>query len=84
MMHYYSNGFFGGGFMFFILIVIIIAIVWIIFRNENNNRNYYENRYRNIPNDNIDDNSLKILNERYAKGEISEDEYLRMKENIKK
>ncbi|MDO7976198.1 SHOCT domain-containing protein [Oceanotoga sp. DSM 15011] len=70
--------------MFFILIVIIIAIVWIIFRNENNNRNYYENRYRNIPNDNIDDNSLKILNERYAKGEISEDEYLRMKENIKK
>ncbi len=31
-----------------------------------------------------DDSALKILNERYANGDISEEEYLKKKEHLKK
>ena len=85
MMWGYPNmmgGFFGGGmgwigmifgFIFFILVVIgiIFLIVWLVKRS-----NYpgVENR--------AESKALEVLKERYAKGEITKDQFDNMKKDI--
>ncbi|MHB1254345.1 MAG: SHOCT domain-containing protein [Candidatus Humimicrobiaceae bacterium] len=76
------GGFFGGGlgwigmifgFIFFILVVIgiIFLIVWLVKRS-----NYpgVENR--------TESKSLEVLKERYAKGEITKDQFDNMKKDL--
>ena len=85
MMWGYPNmmgGFFGGGlgwvgmvfgFIFFILVVIgiIFLIVWLVKRS-----NYpgVENR--------TESKALEVLKERYAKGEITKDQFDNMKKDL--
>ena len=85
MMWGYPNmmgGFYGGGlgwigmvfgFIFFILVVIgiIFLIVWLVKRSNNPG---VENR--------TDSKSLEVLKERYAKGEITKDQFDIMKKDL--
>jgi putative membrane protein len=70
-----SYGMMGGGFFWFIpLILIIIAIVAIyVISSRRKNRNVFSN-----------DSSIEILNQRYARGEINEEQYIKMRDIIKR
>lgn len=60
--------------MMIIPIILIIAVMYLIFNQEESKKfNIHKSR----------DNSLTILNERFARGEISEDEYNRIKSTLK-
>ena len=61
------------------LIITLIVGVILIIRNSNNR---YKNDYNPAMEHNTENDSIRILNERYAKGEINHEEYHRMKENI--
>ena len=67
MMGYgYGNNMMGGAFGIIIPIIIIGVVIFLFYRKgQNNNVNGMVAR----------DNSLDILNERFAHGEINEDEY---------
>jgi putative membrane protein len=65
-------GWFG---MMLILLAIIGAVIYAVIKLSSGNYRGSERRH---------DNSLEILNERFAKGEISEEEYRRTKEMIMK
>ena len=54
-----------------ILIAIVCIALYMIVNNKNGNRNTRSN------------SALDILNERYAKGEIDEEEYNKKKRNIR-
>ncbi|MFO7881142.1 MAG: SHOCT domain-containing protein [Kosmotogaceae bacterium] len=63
----------------FTLITALIVGVILIIRNSNNR---YRNNFHLAIEDNAENSSIRILNERYVKGEISHEEYHRMKKNI--
>ena len=75
------GGFFGGmgwigmilGFIFFIAIIIgiILFIVWIVKRSTHDSADYK-----------TESKSLEVLKERYAKGEITKEQYEEIKKNI--
>ncbi|GAA3731633.1 hypothetical protein GCM10022378_19870 [Salinicoccus jeotgali] len=73
MMHGYGmDGFFGFGFFGLIIVIaMFLILIWALRGNNRNNSQPTENR------------ALDILNERLAKGEISEEEYERLREKIK-
>lgn len=68
--------------MFLIPLLFIILIFWLIFIViSNSNHPYYrDNSYHN--NGYSLDRSLEILRERYARGEISTEEYQKIKKNL--
>ncbi|NOX65653.1 MAG: SHOCT domain-containing protein [Chlorobi bacterium] len=72
------NGMFGGGMWFSWLfwIILIVVVVWAIiqFGNRNQPTNITNNTERETP--------LDILKKRYAKGEITKEEYERMKNDL--
>jgi putative membrane protein len=73
MMHG-GYGMFGGGGILGIILIAIIAFFAIKYFNENNNNsNTFSQK----------NNALDVLNERYAKGEIDEEEYNRKKKILK-
>ena len=67
------DGFFGMGFGWIVWLLIIAAIVWIIFQFKGDNRGHY-NRNNEFP--------LDILKKRYANGEISKEEFDKMKKDL--
>ncbi|VAX27808.1 hypothetical protein MNBD_IGNAVI01-218 [hydrothermal vent metagenome] len=73
------NGMFGGGMWFSWLfwVIIIAVIVWVVIQF--NNRN---NQPTNFTNNIEKETPLDILKKRYAKGEITKDEYDRMKNDL--
>ena len=72
----YHDGFYGGGgfFMMLLVLIIVLAAVFIIVRTKKQGTISQFSQ--------SDSSALKILNERFAKGEISEEEYKKMKETI--
>ncbi|MCE5220638.1 MAG: SHOCT domain-containing protein [Clostridium sp.] len=56
--------------MMIIPIILIAGAIYLIYKKEENN---------NLQVCRVKDNSLNILNERLARGEISEEEYYRIK-----
>jgi len=73
--------------MFLLPLLTLFLIIWIVFQvfnNSHNNSNHNSpNYYNNFGNDGYSLNrSLEILRERYAKGEIGEEEYLKIKRNL--
>ncbi|MFC6175385.1 hypothetical protein ACFQAV_00960 [Companilactobacillus huachuanensis] len=62
-------GFMGGGFWLYsiIILLIIIAAVYLI-NNNHNHRNKVS--------------ALEVLNQEYAKGNVSDDDYKKRKENL--
>ena len=71
MMYEGGHGF-GGGFMWLIWIVLIFIVIWGVKSMGNNSSAQLGN----------DSNALNILKERYAKGEITKEEFDEMKNNI--
>jgi len=65
----WNMGFMGGGFLFYgiIILLIILAAVYLFNNHNNNNKN----------------NALTILDQEYAKGNITDDDYKKRKENLK-
>lgn len=75
MMGYYGYGMMGCG-MIMMAVMIIIAILGIVALIK------YIQRSGNQTGNQINSSALTILNERYAKGEISDEEYQRKKTEI--
>jgi putative membrane protein len=72
MMGYgYGNNMMGGWFGMMIIPIILIGVVIYVFYNQGQ-----KNNGKNIG---FKDNSLDILSERFARGEIDEEEYNRKK-----
>jgi len=74
MMHG-GYGMFGGGGILGLILVAVVVYFLIKYFNENNNNN--TNTFSKKT------NSLDILNERYARGEIDDKEYNRKKKILK-
>ncbi len=72
------NGMFGGGMWFgwIFWIIILVIIIWAVVQFTN--RNQQNNRL----NSNSEETPLEILKKRYAKGEISKEEYEEIKKNL--
>jgi putative membrane protein len=70
-----GGGFFGTGFLFILLIVAIVGVfIWMMRAKTPGNENN--------PTQNANRHSLGLLKERLAKGEITEEEYERLKRKI--
>ncbi len=71
-----GNGWFWGhmGFGWFIWVIFLVIIIWLIVQTTNRNRNGNSASNRETP--------LEILKKRYARGEISKEEFDRMKKDL--
>ncbi|MFO8234948.1 MAG: SHOCT domain-containing protein [Bacteroidales bacterium] len=65
-MHGFEGMGFGMGWWWIIGLIFILAIIWLLIRstNQNNSQSSIESK-----------SALDILNERYARGEIDQEEY---------
>jgi len=69
------NGFGGMWFGWIFWIIIIVVFVWVVIQ--------YNNRYQQRPpGDKPGESAMDILKKRYAKGEITKDEFERMKKDL--
>lgn len=66
--------------MFIVPLIFILLIMWLIFMVMSPNQSYRNNSYHTGTQ--VPDRALDILKERYARGEISEEEYIRSKRNL--
>jgi len=69
--------------MFLVPLLTILFIIWIIFYVVNSSHNNAPKTYNNNQGFSVD-RSLEILRERYAKGEIDEEEYKRIMRNLER
>ncbi len=69
------HSFYYGGFMMWIGLLLVIVVIYFLFKNSG----MLDQTGRKDPGK----DALEILKERYAKGEISEEEFRRMKDNLK-
>jgi putative membrane protein len=79
--NYFSHmGWLGGGIAMFIgLIVIALVIYWLYTMAHNQQTGYSAP----MSNSTYSSNAMSILNERYARGEIGDDEYQRKKAELR-
>lgn len=75
MFHDFMFG--GMWFAWLFWFIILVLVIWVIMRTINKN-----NSGRNLNSTSTEDGPLDILKKRLAKGEISEEEYNRLKKNI--
>lgn len=68
----YQDHWFGGGFMWLFWILIIIVIIWAIKAATGQN-----NSQKNNP-----ESAMDILKKRYARGEIDQQEFEKMRKNL--
>ncbi|MDN6731409.1 MAG: SHOCT domain-containing protein, partial [Atopostipes suicloacalis] len=73
-MHPYGNSFFSWLFPIILIFLIGLALYMIFRKNRKENARPEEKEKRNPT-----DSALTILNERYAKGDIDQEEYHRIK-----
>jgi len=71
----FGNNMMGGGAGMMIIPIILIAVVIFLVYNQGGN-----NKFRDISSK---DNALNILNQRFARGEINEEEYNKKKNILK-
>lgn len=81
MMWYWMNGYgWGGLFMMIFYILLFVLAIYILIRFISDEK---KSQYKSA----IEDRKIEpidILKERYAKGEIGDEEYERMKEKLRK
>ena len=78
MMWYGHGMWFGGILMMFFWLLLIVGIVYFLVKSlGNNDRTKYSGESRRT------NEALEILDERYSKGEIDDEEYLRRKKNLR-
>ena len=75
MMNDSFNMGFGGGFMWLFWILMVVAIVWWVLVIISGSKNKPSNRQKT---------ALEILQERYAKSEINQQEFLKNKKDLNK
>jgi putative membrane protein len=84
MMHYFYGDLFGfgGTFMTILFLLLVILIVWAI--SGAGRRHYFYDNYQNRDERRPGSRGtgLDVLNERYAKGEITKEEYEQKKKDI--
>lgn len=75
MMHWMGFNRFGwmGGFMMILWPLLIGVVLYLIFKSSNNNSSFSKGNSR----------AIEILDQKYASGEITEEEYLHKKKMIK-
>lgn len=70
----YDGHFFGGGYMWILWLVITVGVFFLI-----------QNVFKGSKNDSYDSESpMDILNKRYARGEIEEEEYNRRRKELER
>ena len=74
MMHDGYGGFWGGWFWWIIILIIILAVILFLFRT---------NRPKPPGDFQTRRSALEILEERYARGEISKEEYQEKKKDLR-
>lgn len=78
----------GGGFMMIFWFVILAAVIYFIVQKSNENKNYRANNGRENYNEqqisSYRDNAEETARQRYAKGEISKEEFEEIIENLRK
>jgi putative membrane protein len=76
MWEWYGTGMMGGGFMwlFWILIIFVIVLLIRAARGNSSSNEQRANQQRETP--------LEILEKRYARGEIDEEEFQRRKKEL--
>jgi putative membrane protein len=74
MMDWYPYMGFGTGLLWLIVLIVIAYLVYRLIKNEK----------IFAPNRPVMKNAEDILSERYAKGELTREQYLQMKEDLKK
>ena len=67
------DGIFGMGFGWMIWLIIIVVIVWVVFQFKGDSRGHY---YK------TSESPLDILKKRYAEGELTKEEFERLKKDI--
>ncbi len=84
---YGHMGLLGGVFMFFIALAVIgllIYLVVLLSRNAKMHSGVSSHYVEKAPNTQNLNNALSILSERYARGEVNDEEYARKKEALLK
>ena len=79
----------GGGFMMIFWVIILAAVIYFIVQksneNKNYNRDYNHNHYNEQQiNDHRRDSAEETARQRYAKGEISKEEFEEILNNLRK
>lgn len=81
--HYGPMDHYGSLFLRWLIPIIIIGlIIFIIYKIFRKDPQEGSNQRLKEDSKNRTDSALKILNERYARGEVDEENYKRMKENL--
>ena len=84
MMMYYGNGIIGNGMTIFIIVLVILVGVYFIVKLSMNSNNKKDMTNESNNTNNVNRNAMNILDERYVRGEISEEEYDHKKEQLRK
>ncbi len=88
--HMGFNSFFGGGgFMMIVWIIILAAVIYFIVQKSNENKNYSQRKNNYHYNEqqlrsNQRDTAEETARQRYAKGEISKEEFEEIISNLKR
>jgi len=90
MSHYYGFMYDTGAniAMIILWILLIVAVIWIIAemgrrgRYYHDSRDYYDRYGEHGRDRHYADDALRVLSERYAKGEITKEEYVQKKKDI--
>lgn len=83
---FYHMGLYGGIFMFLVGIAVIGLLIYLVMSASKSNKTmghgYSQSNQISSNLDNLSERAILILNERFAKGEIDEEEYLGRKTAI--
>lgn len=79
------GGMFGMGFLWWILVAaVVIGVIYVVKNKSSQQAGTKESLYQTSTNQTVYPSALDVLDEEFAKGNITEEEYLHKKEVLKK